>query len=75
MSQARYRSGDVGLDRAAPAGQVSRFRQTPELVHGVTVNHPYLATVLRKAGWYSGKPGTAKGDPLEEEESISKVCG
>jgi hypothetical protein len=31
------------------------FRPTPELVHGVTVSNPVLATVLRKAGAFSGK--------------------
>ncbi len=31
------------------------FRPTPELVHGVAVQHPQLATVLRQAGWFSGK--------------------
>lgn len=38
-------------DRAAVA-----FRPTPELVHGVTVADPLLATVLRAAGVFSGKP-------------------
>lgn len=52
-----------------PPARVARFRQTPELVHGVTVNHPYLATVLRKAGWFSGKPGAVKSLPIEEEPS------
>ncbi len=43
-----------------PPGKVAPFRPTPELVHGVTVGSPHLATVLRWAGWYSGKPGTVK---------------
>jgi hypothetical protein len=31
------------------------FKPTPELVHGVIVEHPQLATILKKAGWFSGK--------------------
>lgn len=31
------------------------FKPTPELVHGVTVTSPYLASVLKDAGWFSGK--------------------
>jgi len=31
------------------------FKPTPELVHGVTVSHPGLANILKKAGWFSGK--------------------
>lgn len=31
------------------------FRPTPELVYGVTVDHPALATLLRSAGVFSGK--------------------
>lgn len=31
------------------------FKPTPELVHGVVVSNPYLATALRKAGVFSGK--------------------
>lgn len=31
------------------------FRPTPELVHGVAVDHPELAVMLRKARWFSGK--------------------
>lgn len=31
------------------------FYPTAELVHGVVVDHPELATVLRQAGWFSGK--------------------
>lgn len=40
-----------------PERQVAKFRPTPELVHGVTVSHPGLAIFLRKAGFFSGKPG------------------
>jgi hypothetical protein len=31
------------------------FRPTPELVHGVAIDSPGLAKVLRDAGWFSGK--------------------
>jgi hypothetical protein len=39
-----------------PHGAVAPFRPTPELVHGVTVANPFLADMLRKLGWFSGKP-------------------
>ncbi|RYG65210.1 hypothetical protein EON80_17780 [bacterium] len=31
------------------------FTPTPELVHGVSIGHPILAKILRRAGFYSGK--------------------
>lgn len=34
--------------------RVETYRVTPELVHGVAVSCPHLATVLKKAGWFSG---------------------
>ncbi|MEM6378206.1 MAG: hypothetical protein AAF705_08340 [Bacteroidota bacterium] len=34
---------------------VAAFKPTPELVHGVTVANPYLATVLKKHKYFSGK--------------------
>ena len=34
---------------------VAEFKPTPELVHGVIVSNPYLATVLRKHKYFSGK--------------------
>jgi hypothetical protein len=37
---------------------VAKFRPTPELVHGVTVSNPYLATVLKQHGYFSGKSAT-----------------
>jgi hypothetical protein len=46
--------------RAAP------FRPSPELVHGVAVNHPELATILRKANWFSGKTSR----PLPEDIQV-----
>lgn len=52
---------EVGVDPVATGWtaprtlRVTRFKPTPELVHGVTVGHPGLALVLRKAGVFSGK--------------------
>jgi hypothetical protein len=34
---------------------VALFRPTPELVHGVTESNPFLATVLKRHKYYSGK--------------------
>lgn len=34
---------------------IEAFRATPELVHGVEVGHPGLASILRKMGFFSGK--------------------
>lgn len=36
---------------------VEAYSPTPELVHGVAVSSPALASALRRAGWFSGKPG------------------
>jgi len=51
----------AGIDPAtkgwiSPRGKhVAQFKPTPELVHGVVVSNPDLATTLRKAGVFSGK--------------------
>ena len=50
-----------GWTAPRPRGAVSEYRPTPELVHGVTVANPHLATVLRGAGWYSGKTAKSTG--------------
>lgn len=34
---------------------VAEFKPTPELVHGVMVSNPYLATVLKRHKYFSGK--------------------
>lgn len=39
-----------------PKKKAVTFTPTPELVHGVTVSHPGLATALKRAGVFSGKP-------------------
>jgi len=44
-----------GWSRARPRTQIADFRPTPELVHGVAVNNPHLATYFRQAGVFSGK--------------------
>lgn len=38
---------------------VAEFKPTPELVHGVAVSNPYLATVLKKHKYFSGKNAKA----------------
>lgn len=38
-----------------PQKKAVTFTATPELVHGVTVSSPFLAGLLRRAGWFSGK--------------------
>jgi hypothetical protein len=45
----------AGWTAPRPGRRVTRFRPTPELVHGVTVGHPQLALALRKMGVFSGK--------------------
>lgn len=34
---------------------VAEFKPTPELVHGVAVSNPFLATILKKHKYFSGK--------------------
>lgn len=34
---------------------VAEFKPTPELVHGVTISNPFLATVLKRHRYFSGK--------------------
>lgn len=45
-----------GWTSAKSYSPVATFRPMPELVHGVTVTNPFLAILLRKAGYFSGKP-------------------
>ncbi|MDG4861308.1 hypothetical protein P8605_24555 [Streptomyces sp. T-3] len=51
-----------GVDPAAggwtaprPAAEAVRFKRTPELVHGVAVADPLMASALRSAGVFSGQ--------------------
>jgi len=39
-----------------PPKRAVAYRPTPELVQGVTVTSPFLAKVLKDAGWFKGKP-------------------
>lgn len=34
---------------------ISKFKPTPELVHGVIISNPFLATVLKRHKYFSGK--------------------
>ncbi|RPD44130.1 hypothetical protein DNI29_22300 [Hymenobacter sediminis] len=61
-TQVRAACQRVGLDpeksgwlAPRPHGVVA-FRPTPELVHGVEVANPYLAAVLKRHRYFSGKP-------------------
>jgi hypothetical protein len=59
VEDACYRHGldpeKSGWMAPRPQGEPAKFRPTPELVHGVTVANPYLATFLRRLGYFSGK--------------------
>jgi hypothetical protein len=45
----------------------TKFTPTPELVHGIAVSSPFLATTLRKAGWFSGKKAVTVDEVVEIE--------
>ncbi len=49
-----------GWSAPRPGRHVERFTPTPELVHGVVVASPVLASVLRRAGVFSGKETSAQ---------------
>lgn len=38
-----------------PRTHIEQYKPTPELVHGVIVESPFLAKILRDAGFFSGK--------------------
>jgi hypothetical protein len=44
-----------GWTRPRARTAIAEFRPTPELVHGVAVNNPFLAAYLRRVGAFSGK--------------------
>lgn len=46
---------------------IEPYRPTPELVHGVSVASPRLASALRRAGWFSGRPARS---PLDSEGPV-----
>jgi len=47
-----------GWSAQRPGRHVEKFTPTPELVHGVEVGSPLLASIFRKAGVFSGKAAT-----------------
>ncbi len=47
-----------GWTRPRTRDAVVAYRPTPELVHGVTIASPHVAAILKKAGYFSGKPKT-----------------
>ena len=46
---------ETGWSAPKPTGHVEKFSPTLELVHGVEVASPVLASIFRKAGVFSGK--------------------
>jgi hypothetical protein len=58
-----------GWTAPPPERRVDEFKPTPELVHGVAVSNPRLASALRKAGWFSGK----RAVPLPEGQTPVRV--
>lgn len=44
-----------GWSAPRPTRAIAEYRPTPELVHGVTVSNPFLATWLKERGVFSGK--------------------
>lgn len=53
--RAGVNAGQRGWTAPRPRGRVAEFRPTPELVHGVAVADPAWASLLRRAGAFSGK--------------------
>lgn len=53
-----------GWSAARARNRVAKFRYTPELVHGVTVENPYLGDLLKRMGAFSGRP--LKQDVLDQ---------
>jgi hypothetical protein len=45
-----------GWTAPRPRRQAAFAKPTPELVHGVSVGNPYLASLLREMKAFSGKP-------------------
>ena len=44
---------------------IAEFKPTPELVHGVAISNPFLATVLKRHKYFSGK----KTNPISPESN------
>jgi hypothetical protein len=49
--------------------RISEFKPTPELVHGVIISNPYLATVLKKHKYFSGK----SVEPFFPERNLDRL--
>jgi hypothetical protein len=45
-----------GWSAPRPRTAVAAFKPTPELVHGISVENPWLAHMMRRLGVYSGQP-------------------
>ncbi|MBC9718340.1 hypothetical protein H9Y04_38030 [Streptomyces sp. TRM66268-LWL] len=61
---ARHRVDPVagGWTAPRPAAEAVPYRRTPELVHGVAVADPLMASALRSAGFFSGRHQKAAAD-------------
>lgn len=53
--QAGINAVDSGWIAPRKPGAIAEFKPTPELVHGVAVSSPFLATVLKRHKYFSGK--------------------
>ncbi len=51
------------------SGAVAAWQPTPELVHGIEVQDPLWAGLLRRSGAFSGKPQPGSWSPLTEPVS------
>jgi hypothetical protein len=57
-----------GWTAPRPPTKVAKFNPTAELVHGISVNNPFLADYLRDLGFYSGKKVKAElSQPLASQ--------
>lgn len=69
----RHSREDAGWTGPKADKRATTFTPTPELVHGVAVSSPYLAMVLKKAGWFSGKALKDPGVQFHVEEGPNGV--
>jgi hypothetical protein len=58
--------GKSGWSAPKPGRTIEPFSPTPELVHGVVVASPLLASVFRKAGVFSGKKRDIPASTVDE---------
>jgi hypothetical protein len=45
-----------GWSAPRPRTAIAAYAPTPELVHGVSVGSPHTAQMLKRLGWFSGRP-------------------